>query len=161
MFAVICLRSSKLIMLFIMTASHHNSHLTVSVSTGSTVLSLAQLNKQGIRFHAGAASSHARAAIIMACSIANWKHYSAVTANSRGLSNWLFNKQVVRSFSPKPHSVWVSAPLTSPSNPEPQPPNMSCILEKINKKKAASIYVEGLRQSENCLRHSVSGLKSS
>lgn len=61
-------------MLSIMTASHHNSHLTVSVNAGSTVLSLAQLNKQGAQFHAGAASSHARAAIIMACSIANWKH---------------------------------------------------------------------------------------
>lgn len=59
-------------MLSIMTASYHNSHLTVSVNAGSTVLSMAQLNKQGTQFHVGAASS--LAAIIMACSIAYWKH---------------------------------------------------------------------------------------
>lgn len=71
---VLCLHCSKLIMLSVMTASHHNSHLIVRVNAGSAVLSLAQLNKQGTQFHAGAASSHTRAAIIMACSTANWKH---------------------------------------------------------------------------------------
>lgn len=40
----------------VMTPSHHSSHMTVSVISGSPLFSLAQLNKQGTLFHAACAT---------------------------------------------------------------------------------------------------------